>query len=130
MRRLLPILIVLSLSSITTAYACDMSGAVPQLACCCDAGEPDSCPDAVQDCVAGSMADAPDGGCCSIVVTSGTSANGVPETQTTRDLPPLSSLPAATAAIRPMRTGANAPRLRVDACSAPPIYLLAGRLRR
>lgn len=130
MRRLFLILIALSLSSITMGHACDMSGAVPQLACCCDAEAPDSCPEPARNCTTGATADASGGGCCSIVITSGTSAQGEPETLPTPDLPLLDPSIAASAALRPARSLAMAPRLRANANGAPPIYLLTGRLRR
>jgi hypothetical protein len=121
MRRLLILLVVLSLSWTTIGYACGMEGEVVRPACCCDTEGASSC---AHEAMTGAGE-----GCCSLIATSGASAQGeaeapivpnilltVPETErVTRKITP--DIPISTR------------RLAHDG-HAPAIYLLTGRLRR
>lgn len=70
MRRLLVVLILLSLSWVTTGYACSMDSATAQPVFCCDAASLRSCPEPESGCADAAMTGASTDGCCSIVVTS------------------------------------------------------------
>ncbi len=129
MRRLLLILVTLSLSWVTIGYACSTSGAVVQIACCCDAGVLQSCPEPVPNCSTDAMLGAPGDSCCSFAAASGISAQGQAENLTTPDLPLLDALPVQLAVERPPSLPVS-PHLLARACSTVPIYLLIGRLLR
>lgn len=129
MRRFFLILITLSLSPTAMGYACEMSGAVPQLACCCDGGATDSCPQSVPDCSHDAMNGEGDD-CCSVVVTLGTSTQGQAQTLTSIDLPGLGPAVGQRVAATPARILAVVSHLSARDHSALPIYLLTGRLRR
>lgn len=127
-RRLLAILIALSLSWVTAGYACSMAGAVAQPACCCDEGSQQPCPNPSTQCALGAMTEISSDACCSIIVTSGAGALGKAETLTVPDLPLLTS-PEAEPAVAPISLGAEPSRLTHDR-STPRIYLLFGHLLR
>jgi len=128
MRRLLLILITLSLSWVTMGYACSMSGAVARPTCCCDVGSPLSCPESARACSTDTMLGASGDGCCSFVTASGTSVQGQAETLTTPHLL-LPGRPATLPAAERSPSGVS-PRLLAPAASAVPLYLLIGHLLR
>lgn len=127
-RRLLLILTALSLSWVTMGYACTMSGAVMQVACCCDSRSSHSCPEPARACSTEAMFGASDDGCCSFVTTSGASAQGQAETLTTPDLLLFRRPVTLQAVERPPL--AVSPRRLAPAASTVPLYLRIGRLLR
>lgn len=130
MRRCLLILITLSLSWVTTTYACDMSDAVAQPNCCCKAGASPACPEPAASCSVDAMLHASGDGCCSWGTTSGASVQGQSESLTVPALHLLGLLPIPAAPERPPSKLPAPPRLPARVRCTVPVYLLVGRLLR
>jgi hypothetical protein len=130
MRRLLLILIALSLSPVTMGFfSCDVEGAALRPVCCCDAGVPQRCPQPASHCTSSTMTGGLQHGCCSVVVTSSIAAQDQPQAPTTMQMPVLAiDTPRVLARFQDPPSTA----LTVDAprWGLPPTYLLTGRLRR
>lgn len=129
MRRLLLILITLSLSWVTTDCACRMSGAAPQLACCCNTGVSHPCPQP-RNCIADAVLGGSGNSYCSIVTNAGGSIASLVENLTLPDRPLLSAF-TVQATPRPslIRLPASS-YLLAHAGNTVPIYLVIGRLLR
>jgi hypothetical protein len=130
MRRLLLVLITLSLSWVTMGYACDMSGAVAQSVCCCDAGSSASCQDPSRDCSSSSMFGAPGESCCSLIATSGTSIQGQAESLSTPNVVLLNRPLVFSSVEPPPPRIAISPSLLAPAAAAAPLFLLIGHILR
>lgn len=130
MRRLLLILMTLSLSWVTVGYACSVSGAVAQLACCCDSGSSHSCPDPSRACSSSSMLGGPGDGCCSPVTTSATSLQAQGNRPGKMDLTLFDRPTGVQAVARPPQRVSGSAQPRALASSVAPLYLLIGHLLR
>jgi hypothetical protein len=130
MRRLLLILIALSLSPVTTGFSCDVEGAALRSACCCDAGVPQRCSQPASHCTSSTMTGRlQHGGCCSVVVISSIAAQDQPQAPPTIQMPVL--VVGTLRALARFQDVPSAPiRLSTLGRGHPPTYLLTGRLRR
>jgi hypothetical protein len=129
MRRLLLILIALSLSPVTTGFSCDMEGTALRSACCCDAGVPQRCSQSAGHCTSSTMSGGLQHGCCSVVVTSSIAAQDQPQTPSTIQMPALVvGTPRALARLQDVPCAPIG--LSTPVRGHPPTYLLTGRLRR
>lgn len=128
MRRPLLILIALSLSWVTTGYACRMGSAIAQPVCCCDAVAPRSCLEPASDCTLAAMTGASRDGCCSVIATSSIVAQEQVHTPVT--LPPLNTPAADLTKALPRGIDSVLSDALARDHHTPPIYLLTGRLRR
>jgi len=127
MQRLLCYLIAFSLSWTTVGYACDMDGDILRPACCCDGTAQTPCRTTGHDC-AQAISGAHGDGCCVLVTTPPSSAQG--ETQASTHVPALLIDVAATRVL-PINPDIPVPPLKSIRCpAAPSVYLLTGRLRR
>lgn len=129
MRRLLLILMAISLSLVTTSYACSMGGAVVHSVCCCD-GASESAPARSPDCSADMMFGEQSDGCCSILIASSTSIQGPAESPAAPDLPVVGRAAAIGIPSLPPRTLGVAPKLLARKGASPPLYLRLGHLLR
>jgi hypothetical protein len=128
MRRFLFILIAISLSSVTTSYACGMSGVVA-VACCCE-GASEHAPVGSPGCSTEMMPDVRSDGCCSIVTAASFATQGQAESLTAPDLPVFGRSAVFTIARPPPSTLGVAPHQLARTADSPPLYLLIGRLLR
>lgn len=129
MRRLFVLLIALSLTPAALGFACEMSGAIPQLACCCESEAPESCPHSDQDGATAAVTGPPAASCCSLVVAPAAAAQDETETPTARDPPARQSRSTPTAA-KSSDELASAPHFSAHNENAARTYLVTGRLRR
>src|SRR5678816_335291 len=79
MRRLLLILIALSLSPVATGFSCNVEGAALRSTCCCNAGVPQRCSRPASHCTLSTMTVGLQDGCCSVVVTSSIAVQDRPQ---------------------------------------------------
>lgn len=129
-RRLLAVLIALSVSWVTTGYACSMGSARVQPACCCKEAPQQSCPNPSSKYASGAMTGAPSEACCSVVTISGVVAKGQAETPVAPDLPQFASVGRAPV-MASVKAGAPTPSRRpARDRSTPHIYILFGHLLR
>lgn len=132
MRRLLAALIALSLSWVTTGYACVMGPAVVQPVCCCEEGLQQLCPHPSTKGASGVMTGtASDDGCCSMVTSSGMAATGQAESSMAPDLPQVVAFAERNPGLASIE--ADLPmvsRRPAHDRSAPAIYILFGHLLR
>jgi hypothetical protein len=129
MRRLLLILIALSLSPVTTGFSCNVEGAALRSTCCCDAGVPQRCSRPASHCTLSTMTVGLQDGCCSVVVTSSIAAQDRPQAPRAIQMPVF--VVATLRALARFQDLPSAPiRLNTPGRGHPPTYLLTGRLRR
>lgn len=132
MRRLLAALIALSLSWVTTSYACLMGPAVVRPVCCCEEGLQQPCPNPSTEGASGVMTGtASDEGCCSVVTSSGTAATGQAESSMRPDLPQFVALAEGNPGLASIEADLPVVSHRpAHDRSAPAIYILFGHLLR
>lgn len=130
MYQLLLILITLSLSWVVpTDCTCRMSGATPQLTCCCKTDVSHPCPQP-RNCISDAALAGSSNSYCSIVTNAGTTTASQAESLPLPDRPLLSTvIVQATTRPLPIRLPTSTPLL-AHAGNTVPIYLLIGRLLR